>query len=89
MPFSGSVPSRTLQEVVIINKDAIKNVTSAEVKEVHVISPSLQPSISGSAVSTRSSTALSSSLVYVIMASGFTVVLILIVIVVWSFIKYR
>ena len=75
--------------MVIINKDAIKNVTSAEVKEVHVISPSLQPGISGSAVSTSSSTALSSSLVYVIIASGFTVGLILIVIVLWSFIKYR
>jgi len=85
----GSVPSRTLQEVVIINKDAIRNVTSAEVKEVHVISPSLQPGLSGSAVSTRSSTSLSSSLVYVIIALGFTAVLILFIIVLWSIIKYR
>lgn len=84
----GMVPSRTLQEVVIINKDAIRNVTSAEVKEVHVISPSLQPGLSGSTVPTRSSTSLSSSLVYVIIALGFTAILILFIIVLWT-IKYR
>ena len=85
----GMVPSRTLQKVVTINKDAIRNVTSAEVKEVHVISPSLQPGLSGSTVSTRSSTFLSSSIVYVIIALGFTAVLILFIIVLWTFIKYR
>lgn len=85
----GMVPRRTLQEVVIINKDAIRNVTSAEVKEVYVISPSLQPGLSGSTVSTRLSTSLSSSIVYVIIALGFTAVLILFIIVLWTFIKYR
>lgn len=85
----GMVPSRTLQEVVIINKDDIRNATSAEVKEVHVISPSLQPGLSGSTESTRSSTSLSSSIVYVIIALGFTAVLILFIIVLWTFIKYR
>ncbi|KAL9975606.1 hypothetical protein ACROYT_G012787 [Oculina patagonica] len=85
----GSVPGRTLEEAVMINKAVIKNVTSAEIKEVYVVSPSLPPGLSGSAVSTRSSTVLSSSLFYVIVAAGFTILLLVVIIASWSFFKYR
>ncbi len=73
----------------MINKAVIKNVTSAEIKEVYVVSPSLPPGLSGSAVSTRSSTVLSSSLFYVIVAAGFTILLLVVIIASWSFFKYR
>ena len=75
--------------MVIINKEAIKNVTSAEVQDVYVFSPSLQPGLSGSEASTKPSVGLSSSFVYVIIVLGFTVVLILAVTALWHFIKYR
>jgi len=86
MSISGSFPGHTLEEVVMMNKDSIQNVTSAEVTEVYVISPSLGPGISeGSAVSEKPSTGFPSLLIYLMISSGVTVVLILLVIAFWKF----
>ena len=86
--ISGSFSARTLEKVVNMNKDAIENVTSADLQGVDVIIPSLQPGISSSEVSKRRAGGLpfsQSLLSYALIASCVSVVLILMAIAFWKF----
>ena len=86
--ISGSFSARTLEKVVTMNKDAIENVTSADLQGVDVIIPSLQPGISSSEASKRRADGLPFSrslLSYAMIASCVSVVLILIAIAFWKF----
>ncbi|XP_073231924.1 uncharacterized protein [Porites lutea] len=88
----GSFSARTLEKVVTMNKDAVENVTSADLQGVDVIIPSLQPGISSSEASKRRADGLPFSrslLSYAIIASCVSVVLILIAIAFWKFRRRR
>lgn len=71
-----------------MNKDAVENVTSADLQGVDVIIPSLQPGLSSSEASKRRADGLpfsQSLLSYAIIASCVSVVLILIAVAFWKF----
>ena len=86
--ISGSFSARTLEKLVNMNKDAIENVTSADLQGVDVIIPSLQPGISSSEASKGRADGLPFSrslLSYALIASCVSVVLIFMAIAFWKF----